>query len=103
MIKEPLNPASLKTFAVLSLALDTARLRLGAREDLDVIDEKEIWVAFAIMGDDDACDDAFQVCVSDSATAVLALMREVDFCPGDTRHLALGMCLFAALHLRGCS
>ena len=101
MITEaPLEPAHLHTFPALSAALDAARMRFDEDDDFEVINSPEVWAAFLLLCDECIGADAFIICTSEEAAIVFDVMKDVDFCPLSSQHLALGICLFAVIHLR---
>lgn len=100
MNTQSLNRESLRTFDTLSEALNEARIRVAELDDLDVVNEPEILAAFMALCENVVCDEAFTICTSEDATAVFELMADMSFCPYTSHHFCLGVCLFAAIHLR---
>lgn len=106
-MNQPLNTLCLETFPVINLALCLARMRVGVPDDireepgLDLINEEEVLAALACLPDQSVCNDAFKINLHPDSAVVLNAMDDFDFCPENTRHFALGLCLFAALHIRG--
>ena len=94
--------SALSTFQTLATALDAALIRTGEVDELDVVNEVEIWDAFECIRSDDAANDAYAF-LSDAQVGprVMAAMDDVSFSPSNARHLCLAICLYGAIHLRG--
>lgn len=107
MNNQPFQSLALQTFAPINLALCLARMRVGVPDDLndepglDLINEDEVLAVLSNLPDEVVCDDALKINFHPDSAVVLKAMEDCDFCPDNTRHFALGLCLFAAIHIRG--